>query len=75
MKRTTLDECEKRYASADVLYRQYLDQLAKDKFKKYSKAAKAVKRSRAHLNDCINGKRGLDSVRRLVDKMENATGV
>lgn len=72
VKKPTLAECEKRYTTANILYQQYLDNLVKSKFGKYTTAAKAVKRSRAHLNDCIAGRRGLDSVRRLVDKMENA---
>ena len=71
MKRT-LAECEKKYKAADVAYREYLDQRARDKFNEYRLAAKAVKRSRAHLFDCIAGKRGLDSVRRLVSKIEAA---
>lgn len=71
MKNPTREQCAQKYEAANVLYRKYLDRLALAKFGQYSKAAKAVQRSRAHLNDCINGKRGLDSVKRLVDKMES----
>ena len=71
MKRITRDECEKKFIAADVACRRYLDQIAKEKFGTYTQAAKAGKRSRAHLNDCISGKRGLDSVRRMVKKLEN----
>lgn len=72
MKRITLDECEKKYEAAHVAYRKYLDQRVKEKFIEYTRGAKAVKRSRAHLWDCIEGRRGLDSVRRLVGKIEAA---
>lgn len=71
MKRTRA-ECEKKYKAADAAFREYLSQRAKDKFGEFRLAAKAVKRSRAHLFDCIAGKRGIDSVRRLVDKIEAA---
>ena len=46
--------------------------LRQEKFGEYTKAARAVKRSRAYLFDCIQGKRGLDSVRRMVAKIEAA---
>ena len=72
MKALTLAECEKKYAVAAVAFRAYLKKRAKDKFGEYTKAARAVNRSRAHLFDCIEGKRGLDSVRRLVGKIEAA---
>jgi len=70
VRKLTLADCEKKYEVADSSYRRYLDRLAKSKFGEYRLAAKAVKRSRAHLYDCIEGKRGLDSVRRLVGKLE-----
>jgi hypothetical protein len=70
VKRLTRDDCEKKYEAAAVAYRRYLDQSAKDKFGTYTQAAKELKRSRAHLNDCISGKRGVDSVRRLSEKLE-----
>lgn len=72
VKKTTQEACEKKYVAADEAYRVYLNQRALEKFGEYTKAAKAVKRSRAHLHDCIAGKRGLDSVRRLVGKIEAA---
>ena len=72
MKKTTLDACEKQYSAADTLYRRYLSQRVKEKFGELTIAAKAVNRSRAHLYDCIEGRRGLDSVRRLVSKLEAA---
>lgn len=72
MKRQTLEGCEKKYTDAAEAYRQYLDQIAREKFGQYTKAAKAIKRSRAHLHDCVAGKRGLDSVRRAVHKIEAA---
>lgn len=72
MKKPTLDDCEKKYKAANEAYRLYLDRRAREKFGEMTQAAKAVKRSRAHLHDCIAGKRGLDSVRRLVEKLEAA---
>lgn len=70
MKRITRDECEKKFIAADVACRRYLDQIAREKFGTYTQAAKAGKRSRAHLHDCIAGKRGLDSVRRMSAKLD-----
>lgn len=70
MKTPTLEACEKKYQSASEAYRLYLDRRAREKFGELTQAAKAVKRSRAHFHDCINGKRGLDSVRRLISKVE-----
>ena len=72
MKAPTLEACEKKYKAASEAYRLYLDSRAREKFGEMTQAAKAVKRSRAHLHDCIAGKRGLDSVRRLVEKVEAA---
>lgn len=75
MKNPTLETCEKKYQAASEAYRLYLDRRAREKFGGVTRAAKAVKRSRAHLHDCIAGKRGLDSVRRLVEKVEAANEV
>lgn len=72
MKTLTLEACEKKYQAASEAYRLYLDRRAREKFGEITQAAKAVKRSRAHVHDCITGKRGLDSVRRLVVKLESA---
>lgn len=72
MSKQTLEACEKKYVAAHEAFRQYLDQRAREKFGSYVAAAKAVKRSRAHLHDCIEGRRGLDAVRRLVGKIEAA---
>ena len=72
VKKRTLDACEQKYVAAHEAYRRYLDERVKEKFGEYTKAARAVKRSRAHLFDCIQGKRGLDSVRRMVSKIEAA---
>lgn len=72
MKKETLESCEKKYVAADVAFRQYLDQRAREKFNNYTAAAKAIKRSKAHIYDCVRGKRGLDSVRRAVLKVEAA---
>ena len=72
VKKRTLEACEQKYVAAHEAYRRYLDARAKEKFGEYTKAARAVKRSRAHLFDCIDGKRGLDSVRRMVAKIEAA---
>lgn len=72
VKKQTLEACEQKYVAAHEAYRRYLDERAKEKFGEYTKAARAVKRSRAHLFDCIQGKRGLDSVRRMVAKIEAA---
>ena len=72
MKRQTIEACEKKYAAADTAYRQFLGQRVQEKFGGPTKAARAVNRSRAHLFDCIQGKRGLDSVRRMVAKIEAA---
>lgn len=72
VKKQTLEACEQKYVAAHEAYRRYLDARAKEKFGEYTKAARAVKRSRAHLFDCIQGKRGLDSVRRMVAKIEAA---
>lgn len=68
----SLETCEKKYIAAHDAYRAYLDKRAREKFGEYTKAARAVGRSRAHLWDCISGKRGIDSVRRMVDKIEKA---
>lgn len=68
----TLEQCEKKYTDAAKAYQEYLDHRAREKFGSYVAAAKAVKRSRAHLHDCIEGRRGLDAVRRLVGKIEAA---
>lgn len=70
MKSLTFEDCEKKYAIADKTFRRYLDQTIKIKFGEYRLAAKAIQRSRAHVNDCLTGKRGIDSVRRLVLKIE-----
>jgi hypothetical protein len=67
----TKEDAEKKYVAAHEAYRRYLDQQAKAKFGEYTKAARAVNRSRAHLWDCIEGKRGLDSVRRLAIKIDS----
>ena len=72
VKKRTLEACEQKYVAAHEAYRRYLDARAKENFGEYTKAARAVKRSRAHLFDCIRGKRGLDSVRRMVSKIEAA---
>lgn len=72
MKKQTLEACEKKYVAAHEAFRQYLDQRAREKFSSYTVAAKAIKRSKAHLHDCVGGKRGLDSVRRAVLKVEAA---
>ena len=72
MKTPTLEACEKKYQAASEAYRLYLDRRAREKFGEVTKAAQAVKRSRAHVHDCIAGKRGLDSVRRRVGKLEAA---
>lgn len=72
MKTPTLETCEKKYVAASEACRLYLDRRAREKFGELTQAAKAVKRSRAHFHDCINGKRGLDSVRRLIEKVEAA---
>ena len=70
MKVQTKEDAEKKYIAASEAWRRYLDQQAKAKFGEYTKAARAVDRSRAHLWDCIEGKRGLDSVRRLAIKID-----
>lgn len=70
MGKTTLAECEKKFTAANVAYCNFVDQTAKEKFGSYTAAAKALKRSRAHVQDCIAGRRGLDSARRLAQKME-----
>jgi len=68
----SFEECERKYQSAAAAYREYVDRRAREKFGSHVAAAKAIHRSRAHLNDCIRGDRGLDAVRRLAQKLEAA---
>jgi len=75
VKAPTLEQCEKKYVAAHEAFRQYLDQRTREKFLSYTAAAKAIKRSKAHLHDCVAGKRGLDSVRRAVLKIEAAAPI
>lgn len=68
-KRVTFRECEEAYQAARILYRRYLAETGKAKFGTLNKAATAVMRSRAHLFDCIEGRRKLDSVRSIATTM------
>jgi len=72
MKTPTLAQCEEKYKAAEKAYCAYLDRTIKAKFGEYRLAAKVVKRSRAHVFDCLHGRRGIDSLRRLTHKIEAA---
>lgn len=66
----TVSLCEDYYNKAFINYRKYLDKLIMEKFGGYSSASASIRRSRAHLYDCVSGKRNLDTVRRIVSKLE-----
>ena len=55
------------------MYRKYLEETCKNKFGTLNKAAKIVMRSRAHLFDCLEGRRKLDSVRSLAWTLSSVT--
>lgn len=73
VKQLTFAECDAAYNDTMKLFCTYLEQVTQRKFGSYQKAASAVRKTRAQVYNCMAGRTGLDSVRRMALAMAAAS--
>ncbi len=69
----TIKECDEAYKAARELYMKFIRQKVETEMGGPVKAARRIMRSRAHLDDCMNGRRRIDTIRTLAWAVANET--
>lgn len=61
----TFADCDAAYKETMKTFCAYIEQQVQRKFGTYQKAASAIQKTRAQVYNCMTGRAGLDSVRRM----------
>ena len=64
-KQITIRECDEAYKRALEMYTLFIRQKVESQLGGQVKAARRIMRSRAHLDDCMKGRRKIDTIRSL----------